>query len=93
MQQGDAIHAFQCFSVALVDPATLTEGIVDMTKLQDAEGGLDFVHFAVDAGGHDRHFVRKAEVLQVVDSSLEFFVLADNGAPFESIEHLGGVEA
>ena len=64
-----------------------------MFELRQTYGSLEFVHLAVDARRNDRDFIRKAEVLQIVDAFLGFFVRANDGAALESGEHLGGVEA
>ena len=66
---------------------------VDALQLQQAEGGVEFAHLAVDAGRHHGHFVDEAEILQVVDALLGLGVGADDGAALEGIEYLGRMEA
>lgn len=63
-----------------------------MLELKQAKGGVEFAHLAVDTWGHHGDFIDEAEILQVVDALLGLGVRADDGAPFKSVEYLGGVE-
>lgn len=75
------------------DGGAAVEHVVDVLKLQQAEGGLHLVHLAVDAGGDHAGFAIKAEVFQVVDMALGLGVGSDDGAALDGVEHLGAVEA
>ena len=76
-----------------VDRAAACQRGVDVLQLQQAEGGVDLAHLAVDAGRDHRDLVDEAEVLQVVDALLGLGIGADDGAALEGVEDLGGVEA
>ena len=91
--QPQARDAGEAVLVALVDALPHRQRLVDVLELEQAEGGLDFVHLAVDARRDDGDLVGEAEVLQVVDALLDLGVGADDRTAFEGVEDLGGVEA
>ncbi|MNE66652.1 hypothetical protein D3C80_1622120 [compost metagenome] len=93
LQQADALHAFQTLAITFENRAALAQRTVDMTQLQQAKCGLHLIHLAIDARRHDGGFIRETEVFQVVDALLDLGIRANDGAPFEGIEDLGGMEA
>ena len=63
-----------------------------MFELNQAEGGVEFAHLAVDAWSHHSDFIDEAEILQVVDALLGLGIWTDDSATLESVEYFGGVE-
>ncbi len=93
LDECNAVDPGQQPTVPGVDIGPARDHLVDVLQLQQAEGSIDLAHLAVDAWRHHGHFIDESEVLEVVDAPLGLRVGADDGAPLECVEHLGGVEA
>ena len=61
--------------------------------MQQSHGRLHFIHFGVNTRRHHDGFIGKTKVFKIIDALFGFGVVANNGAPFEGIKYLGGVEA
>lgn len=95
---GDIFHdaqtgnTTQSFAILLCHLAAGFDGGIHIAKAEQAVGGADFIHLAVDAGGYHLRLIRKAEVLEVVDALLHGGIVADEGAAFHGVIGFGGVE-
>lgn len=92
LQKTDAGDVLEGFAVLLGGGLALRDSVVHLLQIQKAVGGSDLVHLAVDARGDDRCFACKAEVLEIVDTLFGRFVMTDEGAAFDRVVDLGGVE-
>lgn len=90
--RADAGYIGQPCSVTLAALPACLDSLVDMPELQQAEGSIDFAHFAVDTGLDHGRFVDESEIFQTVDMLLSCCVVADDRAPFEGIENFGRME-
>ena len=95
---GDILHdaeagcAAQGGAVLLGHLAAGFDSGIYIAQAEEAVGGADFVHLAVDTGSHHLGLAREAEVLEVVDALLHGCIVADEGAAFHGVVGLGGVE-
>lgn len=92
LQHADARDVLEGFAVFFGGGLALGDSVIDLFQVQETVGGSDFVHLAVDARGDDRCFACKAEVLEIVDTLFGRFVMTDEGAAFDRVVDLGGVE-
>ena len=62
---------------------------------QDAQSHsrVQFRHFCIDADVEVLVFTNVAELLYEKDAFGEFWILADHGAAFGRVKHLGGMKA
>lgn len=77
----DPRHIGQRLPIVSVDFLSASYRTIHIFQLQQAEGRLNFVHLAVDAGCDDGKLIREAKVLQVINTLLGFGIGADNGPP------------
>ena len=89
----ETLDTLQSLAVAGINLAAARHYLVHVLQLQQSEGGIDLAHFPVDTGSHHRHLVDKSKVFQLVNALLRLDVGADDSAPLERIEYLGGMKA
>ena len=91
-EHADTFDVGKGFPISLGDALAGGDGFVNELEVEQAVGGAHFVHFGVDAGGDDFCLAGEAEVFEIVDALLGFFVVAYEGAAFDGVVGLGGVE-
>ena len=64
-----------------------------VAKLEQAESSLELVHLAVDSGRDHGRFIGVAEIFQIIDPLLGSGFGANDGAAFEGVIDLRGMEA
>ena len=60
-------------SISLVQFFAQSQCLVYMFELQQAKGGVDFAHLAINAGSNHGDFIHKTEILEMVNAKTKKF--------------------
>ena len=90
--EGDALDGAQCLAVTDGDQMACFDSGIDLTQVEQAEGGTHLVHLAVDAGCDDLGLASEAEVLEVIDAFFGLLVVNDQGTALGGAEDFGAME-
>lgn len=90
--EGDPLDRTQGLAVADGDLMARLDAGIHQLQVQQAIGGTNLVHLAVDAWRHNLRLTSETKVLKVVDALLHFLVVHDERASLDGVIDLGGME-
>ena len=90
--EADAGNAFQAGKITGMDGFPFPDFTVQMTEQTETHGSAEFIHFRIAADV--RNFFRpvNAEVFQIIQLGAEGRIPVADGAAFNGVENLGGME-
>lgn len=90
--EGDPLDGPERLAVADGDLMARLDAGIHQLQVQQAEGGPNLVHLAVDAWRHNLRLASETKVFKEIDALLHFLVVHDERTALDGVIDLGGME-